>query len=53
MALTRNPRAGAGRCYLQNDIGVHVPSVGGLGQSAFVVQALVQMSTIMTFSHSL
>jgi hypothetical protein len=38
---------------LQNPFGVQVPEVGGVGQSAFVVHALVHIRTIMTFWHSL
>jgi hypothetical protein len=37
--------------YLQNPRGVHVPSVGGLGQSALLPHSLVQIITIMTIWH--
>jgi hypothetical protein len=47
------PGYGSERAYLQNPLGVHVPVVGGTGQSAFVAHALVQTRTIMTFWHSL
>jgi hypothetical protein len=36
---------------LQNPFALQVPDVGGTGQSAPVVHAFVQMSTIMTFWH--
>jgi len=39
--------------YLQKLMGVHVPSVGGFGQSPLLVHDLVQMYTCMTISHSL
>ena len=39
--------------YLQYPFWLHVPPVGGLGQSAAVVHAFVQMSCCMMFWHEL
>jgi len=57
--LRGGPRAEAGgslratptAAYLQNPFMLHMPDVGGFGQSAFVAQVLVQICIIMIIWH--
>jgi hypothetical protein len=50
VATRRAPRVAG---YLQYPFVLHVPSVGGSGQSAALVHAFVQMFIIMIFWHEL